>query len=159
MSERMQLLKEMAETFFGRTDRALQGLSAKEIEWRPVEESNNIRWILTHISQELNILLPRMIKGDAKYAPEGWSDDYSSSNPTLERLLVDIAAGKKAVLDGIANLTETDLDEEIDLGRGPRKRRAMILMYLSEIVHHEGQIAALRGIIARRRQKDPTFLT
>jgi len=159
VSERIQLLKDVADTIFGRADRAVQGLTAKEIEWRPVEESNNIRWILTHMSQELNVLLPRMIKGDAAYKPVGWPDDYANSNPSLEKLLADLATGKKAVLDGIVGLTAKDLDAEIDLGRGPRKRLTSLLTYLSEIVHHEGQVAALRGIITRRRQKDPKFLT
>ena len=66
--------------------------------------------------------------------------------------------GKTAVLSGIDALSPGDLDAEIDLGRGKRKRLLMILAYLLEAVHHEGQIAMFRGNIRRRREKDKTFL-
>ena len=158
MSEKKEMLKLVAENAFGRCDRAFKDLNEKEIEWRPVPESNNIRWILTHLSQQWNVGIPRMIKGDRNYKPVGWPDDYSKSNPTLQKLMSDLDNGKSAVLSGIDALSPVDLDAEIDLGRGPRKRLPMILMYLLEAVHHEGQVAMLRGNITRRREKDKTFL-
>jgi len=158
MSEKKAMLKTFAENAFGRCDRAFKGLTEKEIEWRPVPESNNIRWILTHLSQEWNIGLPRMIKGDASYKPAGWPDDYDKSNPSLQKLLSDLEKGKAAVLSGLDSLSPADLDAEIDLGRGKRPRLGMLVTYLLEAVHHEGQVAMLRGNITRRREKDKSFL-
>jgi hypothetical protein len=158
MSEIKQTLKTIAESGFGRCDRTFKDLTEKEIEWRPVPESNNIRWILTHLSEEWNIGLPRMIKGDPNYKPTGWPDNYANSNPSLQKLLSDLEKGKAAVLSGLDSLRPEDLDAEIDLGRGKRKRLPMLVTYLLEAVHHEGQIAALRGDITRRREKDKSFL-
>jgi len=158
MSEKKEMLKTVAENAFGRCDRVLKDMTEKEIEWRPVPESNNIRWILNHLSRQWNISIPRMIKGDPNYTPADWPDDYANSNPSLQKLMSDLEKGKAAVLSGIDALSPVDLDAEIDLGRGGRKRLLMILAYLLEAVHHEGQIAMFRGNIRRRREKDKTFL-
>jgi len=158
MSEKKEMLKIFAESVFGRCDQSFKNLNEKEIEWRPVPESNNIRWILTHLSQQWNVGIPRMIKGDPNYKPVGWPDDYTKSNPSLQKMMSDLEKGKAAVLSGLDALRPVDLDVEIDLGRGKRKRLSMLLTYLSEAVHHEGQVAMLRGNITRRREKDKTFL-
>jgi len=158
MSEKKEMLKTVAENTFGRCDRAFKDLTEKEIEWRPVPESNNIRWILIHLSWQWNVGIPRMIKGDPNYKPAGWPDDYAESNPSLQKLMSDLEKGKAAILSGIDDLSPVDLDAEIDLGRGKRKRLLMILGYLLEAVHHEGQVVMFRGNIRRRREKDKAFL-
>lgn len=158
MSERVETIKAFAEIFFSRCDRATKDLTEKEIEWRPVEESNNIRWILTHLSRQWNVGIPRILKGDPEYKPEGWPEDYAKSNPSLEKLMSDLGKGKTSILSGLEGLTAEDLDAEIPLWRGRRKRQVGLMMYLSEALHHEGQIAYLRGVIGRRRQKDEHFL-
>jgi hypothetical protein len=158
MSEKKDTLKFFAENAFARCDRAFKDITEKEIEWRPVQESNNIRWILTHLSTEWNVGLPRMIKGDAKYKPAGWPDDYDKINHHLPKLLSDLEKGKAAVLTGLDSLKSADLDANIDLGRGPRKRIEMLTIYLLEAVQHAGQIAMLKGNITRRREKEPNFL-
>ncbi len=73
-------------------------------------------------------------------------------------MLEDIDAGKKAVLEGIGKLSDADLEEEIPLWGGKRKRKTGLFAYLGEIVHHRGQIAYLRGTIKRLKEKDPKFL-
>jgi hypothetical protein len=158
MSERKDMIKFLAENAFGRCNRAFQDLTEKDIEWRPVPESNNMRWILTHLSIEWNVGLPRMIKGDAKYKPTGWPDDYDKVSHTLPKLLSDLETGKAAVLAGIESLKPADLDASVDLGRGPRKRIEMLTSYLLEAVQHSGQITMLKGNIKRRREKEPNFL-
>jgi len=158
MSERVDTLKFLAENAFARCFRSFQDLTEKEIEWRPVPESNNMRWILTHLSVEWNVGLQRMIKGDAKYKPAGWPDDYDKVSHPLPKLLSDLETGKAAVLSGIGSLKPADLDATVDLGRGPRKRMEMLTTYLMEAVQHSGQITMLRGNIKRRREKEPNFL-
>jgi hypothetical protein len=158
MSEKKDMLKFLAENAFARCDRAFKDITEKEIEWRPVPESNNMRWILTHLSAEWNVRLPRMIKGDTKYKPADWPDDYDKINHHLTKLLNDLEKGKTAVLAGLDLLKPADLDTSIDLGRGPRKRIDMLTAYLLEAVQHSGQIAMLKGNISRRREKEPNFL-
>jgi hypothetical protein len=70
----------------------------------------------------------------------------------------DLNKGKKHVLDGIASLTEEQLEEEIPLWGGTRKRKIGLFAYLGEIFHHRGQIAYIRGTIKRLKERDPEFL-
>ena len=159
MSEKVEMIRRFAEISFDRFDRAAKDLSEKEIDWRPMEEANSIRWILTHLSQEWNVGIPRILKGDPEYKPEGWPEDYvGTKSLSLEKILSDIGKGKDAVMEGLGKLSSADLEAEIPMWGGTRKRQFGVLMYLSEILHHEGQIIYLKGAIGRRRQTDDHFL-
>ena len=158
MSERVEMLKEYAEYVFNRFERSIEGLTEKELDWSPMDESNNTRWILNHLSRIVNVYSMMYIKGEPDYVPEGWPEDYAEKNHELEKLLGDIEKGKKAMLDGLDGLSSADLKAEI-IRRGTSRTRQMGLFgMLSEIVHHIGQIAYLRGTIKRHREKDPQFL-
>jgi hypothetical protein len=76
----------------------------------------------------------------------------------LEKLLGDIQNGKKVALDFIENLNSESLSEDIPLWGGTRKREFGIFAYIGEIISHRGQIAAIKGNIKRRREKDSSFL-
>jgi uncharacterized damage-inducible protein DinB len=158
MSERVNLLKEYSKFVFESLGETTKGLTEKEIDWRPVPESNNIRWILNHLARISNVSLQRIIKGSQEYMPKGWPADYADKTHPLETMIADIEKGGKAVLKGLGGLTSEDLDADIPLWRGTRKRQFALFAYLSELVHHRGQIAMLRGDIKRRREKEPNFL-
>ncbi len=158
MSEKGEVLKEMAEFAFDSIANISEGIAEKELDWRPVPESNNIRWILNHLARIANQSLPRIIKGDQSYVPEGWPEDYRDQTYTADKMLADIDAGKEVVLKGLKKLTSEDLEAEIPLWRGTRKRKVGVYAYIGELINHKGQIAALKGNIKRRREKDPEFL-
>ncbi len=160
MSERVRSIKTFAEMAFEGFERATKDLSEKEVDWRPVEEANSIRWILTHLSQEWNVGIPRILKGDPKYKPRDWPEDYvGNKSYSLKKIMGEIKKGKDTVTSGLRKLSPEDLEAEIPLWGGTRKREYGLLIYLSEIHHHVGQIAYLRGAIRRRRQTDKRFLT
>jgi len=161
MSEQVEWIKMVAETAFGRFDNAMKDLKEKEIEWRPVEEANSIKWILTHLSQEWNVGFPRLLKGDSNYKPVGWPDDYvGNKSYSMTKIMDDLNKGRETVITGLGNLKAAELDVDIPSWGGTmRKRGTMLALYISEIFHHEGQIAYIRGAINRRRQTDTHFLT
>lgn len=158
MSEKGEILKEQAEYIFGTIDRTVEGLTDKEMMWKPTEVSNSTEWILNHLARIVNLSLPRLIKGDPDYTPKGWPEDYRDKHYSLEKMLKDISEGKKAVFDGLGKLTSEQLEEEIPLWGGTRKRKIGLFAYLGELVHHKGQIAYLRGTMKRLKEKDPNFL-
>ena len=158
MDKDVKVLKGFVEFAFGSLERTSDGLTEAEAEWRPVPESNNVRWILNHLSQISNIALPRILKGDPDYTPEGWPEDYRDQTYGVEKLMGDIESGKKTVLEGFDSLKSEALYEEIPLWGGTRKRDFALYAYIGEIINHKGQIAALRGNIKRRREKDNDFL-
>ena len=159
MSEKVESIKTFAEMAFERLDWATEGLSKKEIDWRPMEETNSIRWILTHLSQQWNVGIPRILKADPEYKPAGWPEDYvGKSSYSFEKLMGDMKKGRSTVLNGLGKLTRSELEAEIPLWGGTKKRQYGLLLYLTEIFHHVGQIAYLRGAIKRRKQTDEHFL-
>jgi hypothetical protein len=158
MSERIITLTEYSEYVFERLDRILENLTEKEVDWRPTDESNDIRWILNHISRLLNVIIMIYIKGEPDFVPEGWPSDYNQHRYDLERYLSDIKKGKEKMLEALKSLTPKQLKGEVTRRGRTRTRQLGIFVMLSEIIHHAGQIAYLKGTINRRREKDPTFL-
>lgn len=159
MSGQVEFFKSLGETAFGRLERSTKELTKKEIDWRPMEEANSIRWILTHISRICNVGFPRIFKGDSTYTPKGWPEDYvGKTSYSLEKIMGDLEKGKDIVMCGLGELTQADLEADIPLWGGTRRRDFAVMAYLSEIIHHAGQIAYLKGAIGRRREKDSSFL-
>ena len=153
MSENQNLVTKFAEVAFERFYWAMKDLSIEEIDWRPMKETNSIKWILLHLSQQWNVGIHRILKGDPEYKPENWPKDYVDNDSySFERLLKDLEMGRSTLLNGLARLTPTELDAEIPLWGGRRKQQYGLLLYLSEIFHHVGQIASIRGTIKRKNQ-------
>ncbi len=155
---KIETLKAFANTAFGRYEMTMKDLKEADIEWKPVEEANNIKWILTHLSQQWNVGFQRTFRGDNGWKPAGWPDDYVGGKITYAKLSADLAKGKAGVLEGLGKLTEADLSVDVQSPSGPVKRFDRLMRQLSEVAHHEGQIAYIRGAITRKRQKDPKFL-
>ena len=160
MSEKVEMIKVFAKLAFERFDWAMKDLAKKEIDWRPMEETNSIKWILTHLSQQWNVGIYRILKGDPEYKPKDWPEDYvGNKSYSFNKIMGDIEKGKNNVMSALEELNQAELEAEIPLWGGTKKRQFGLLIYLSEIFHHAGQIAYIRGAIGRRRQTDKHFLT
>jgi hypothetical protein len=66
MSEKVEILKEFAEYAFNRFERTIEGLAEQELDWKPMEESNNMRWILNHLSRIVNVYAMMYIRGEGE---------------------------------------------------------------------------------------------
>ena len=58
---------------------------------------------------------------------------------------------RKKFYDGLSKLTDKQLDEEIESFVGKRTRENYLLLFASEILHHEGQIPANLGVEKRTK--------
>jgi hypothetical protein len=160
MSEKAALIKRFVEIAFERFDWAMKDLSEKEIDWRPLKETNSIRWILTHLSQQWNVGIHKILKGDPEYKPKDWAEDYIDNRSySLSKIMSDIEKGRADFINCLEELTLAELDAKIPLWGEKRRRQYGLLLYASEIFHHVGQIAYIRGAIKRREQTDDDFLT
>jgi hypothetical protein len=155
---KIELLKEFAEYAFNSVNRAWEGVSEKEADWKPLDESNNIKWIMNHLSRISNVSLPRLIKGDQSWLPKNWPENYRDMDLSLERLKKDFNKGKETTLQLLEGLQDSDLLKEITFWGSLRKRQEGLFAYIGELINHKGQIAMLRGNIKRRREKDQEFL-
>jgi len=152
MSERVDALKAFTQIGFERLERATKDLKEEQLDWKSCKEANTIRWILTHMSQELHVYLPRILSGDKEYKPKGWPEDYVG-NPSysLDKIIGDVEKGRDGLMKRLDKLTGKALAEEIDSWRGKRKREYYLMILISEIIHHEGQIAAILGVEKRMK--------
>jgi len=159
MTTQIDLLKEYTENTFNRIDRTLNGVEDKHLIWKPTEVSNNIGWQLNHMCSIANVVLPRIITGDQEYVPAGWPENYREISKSLDGYKADLASAKEAIMSKLAGLNDDELEKEIPLWRGRMvKRKTALFTYFGELVHHNGQIAYLKGTITRLAEKDANFI-
>ena len=158
MGDKSSILSEQLGYVIDSLDRHVENLGEKEYLYRLTPESNNIQWLLNHMSRIVNISIPRIVKGDSNYSPKGWPADYKDQAYGLEKMMKDIKAGRKAAVDGLGKLKDEQLEEEIPLWGGKQKRKTGVFAYIGEIYHHRGQLAFIRGTVKRLKEKDPNFL-
>ncbi len=70
---------------------------------------------------------------------------------SLEKIRGDIEKGKVKLLNNLDTLREDVLAEEMDWFYGKSTKQAYIMLMISEILHHEGQIAAILGVETRMK--------
>ncbi len=158
MSAKAEVLREAFEFAFSALERTLEGTDDKEYTYRLNEASNDIHSILNHLSRMTNLNIPRIIRGEPYHTPGDKPVEPDEPNQSLEKLLDDIDKGKEKVIEGVAGLSEEDLEEMVPLMAGPYPRKIGLYAYLGELFHHRGQIAFIRGTIRRLRERDPSFL-
>jgi hypothetical protein len=159
MSEKLETMRVFAEMAWDRFDNAMKELTEKEIDWRPVPEANNIRWILTHISWEWNVRVQQVLKSDPSYLPKNWPNDYTGNTTySLKNIMDDLNKGRTEGMNDLGKLKSADLDVDIPLWGGTKRRSFGLSNYISETIHHAGQIAYIRGAIKRWRQEETSFL-
>jgi uncharacterized damage-inducible protein DinB len=150
MSERIQTIKTYAQIGFDRLAEATHELKPEQLDWKSCSEANTIRWILTHLSEELHVYAPQFISGTAPR--RNWPKDYVGNTTfSLEKILADIETGKNDVMKSLEKLAPVKLDEEVDMWGTKQKRDYAIIMIMSEVLHHEGQIAAILGLEKRMK--------
>ena len=158
MGDKASILSEELGYVIDSLDRHVENLGEKEFMYKLTPESNNIQWLLNHMSRIVNISIPRIVKGDSNYSPKGWPADYKDQAYGLEKMMKDIKAGRKAAVDGLGKLKDEQLEEEIPLWGGKQKRKIGVFAYIGELYHHRGQLAFIRGTVKRLKEKDPNFL-
>ena len=150
MSEKIEMMKAFAQIGFSRLDRATKGLTEEQLDWKSCPEANTIRWNLTHLASEMFVFVPKIIKGDKEYKPEGWPDDYvGNESYSLEKIRGGLEKGKAKLMKKLGNLTVEVLAEEMDWFLGKQSKQAYLMIAIYEILHHEGQIAAILGVEKR----------
>lgn len=152
VSCKVEAIKAFAEVGFMRLGNATKDLKPEQLDWQSCKEANTIRWILTHLSSELNSFIPKIVKGDKNYEPKGWPKDYvGNKGYSLEKIMKDIEDGKKNVAKLLGGLKDEDLKKEMDWFYGKKPTEFYLMLAVSEIIHHEGQIAAILGVEKRMK--------
>lgn len=156
MSSKIEAMRIFTEFGLTRLEWDLRKLKKEALDWKLCPEANSVRWLLTHISMILNIYLPRAFTSDLEYLPEKWPKNYlDDKSLSKEKILKDIETGREKALSGFQELSSESLEEHIDWYIGDNKRETYLMILASEILHHEGQVAAIIGLIERIEGKPP----
>ena len=152
MSVKAKTMKAFAEVGFNRLERATKDLKEEQLDWKSCPEANTIRWIMTHINSELHTFIPKILKVDKDYVPEGWPSDYvGNTSYSLDKIMKDYNEGKAKVLENLGKVTDETLAKEMDWFYGKAPIENYLMLAISEILHHEGQIAAILGVEKRMK--------
>ena len=155
MSEAVRMLKAFTTLGFDRLERATKDLKEEQLDWKCCPEANTIRWVLTHIAEELHVFIPKILAGNKDYKPKGWPEDYTGNTSySLEKIMGDLESGRAKFLKSLDEIDADSLSEEIDWFYGKRPRESYLMLAISEIHHHEGQIAAILGLEKRMKGLD-----
>jgi len=150
MSVKVETIKMFAQAGFDRLVRSTKDLKKEQVDWKSVPEANTIRWILTHMSQAVNVTFPMILTG---VKPE-WPKDYTGNTTySLEKIIGDIEKGKIELMNMLSKMQDNDLNVEIEMYGGKRKRDIALIGQLGEFFHHEGQISAIIGLEKRIKNK------
>ncbi len=147
MTVKTKMIKDFAQIGFDRLGSSTKNLKPEQLDWKSCTQANTIRWILTHLSEELNMYLPKFL---GEEQPKDWPKDYvGNTKYKTEKIMADIEKGKRKLYAGLNKLTNEKLDESVEAFQGKKTREYYIMLMVSEIVHHEGQIAAILGVEKR----------
>jgi len=147
MNAQRDLLKRQSDYIFERIEGTVEGLTDVEAAWRPCQGSNDIKWILTHMARIGGILIQQVIQGTVK--PGGWDDDYEGQPHSLEGVIDDLGRAHGVISRGLDGTSDEELGIPVTIWGRETDRRSLLFHLLAELIHHNGQIAMLRGIYKR----------
>ncbi len=142
-----EILAEHADFLFNAVQENVSSITKEELSWKPIEESNSIHNILNHTVRIAYILIPKVIDGTVN--PEGWDDDYEETVHDYDKLLEDLGKAREKVVGGIREMSKEDLEDTIKLWGKDLMRKHLLFHLIREVVHHNGQIAMLKGMYKR----------
>ena len=140
---KMGTIKEFTQVGFNRINNATKDLTEEQLDWKSCSEANTIRNILGHLIGEWYGFIPKILAGDKDLEVKGYS---GAEGKSLEEIMGDLAEGQKHLLAELDKFKDEDLTKEMDWFRGKQPVGSYLMLGVSEILHHEGQIAAIRGI-------------
>jgi len=150
MYEKIETMKAFTQLGFDLLDQRTADLKESQLDWKYCSEANTIRWILTHLSYEMHVLILKVLKGKKDYKPEGLPDDYQgNAGYSLEKIKVDLETGKANMMKVLDKFTPEVLAEEMDWFLGVKPKETYLMIIIREIFSHEGQIAAILGVEKR----------
>ncbi|GAA4864750.1 mycothiol transferase [Actinomycetospora straminea] len=159
---------------FGRAQddahRAVDGLGAEELSWRPDDDANPIAWLVWHLTRVQDDHVADLAGSEQVWTAGGWArrfdlplDDASIGFGHTSEQVASVRVDDPALLTGyldavhertvtyLRTLSEADLDEVIDDAWDPPVTRGVrLISVVDDDIQHAGQAAYLAGLVRRR---------
>ena len=143
---KIDTIKEFAQLGFTRLDGALKDITEEQLDWKSCTEANTVRNIINHLIGEWYGFIPKIIAGDKDAEAAGYE---AKPDKSLGDLMKDYEKAKKDLMMKLDKVNDADLAKEMDWFMGKNTVGFYLMLGISEIIHHEGQIAAIRGVNKR----------
>jgi uncharacterized damage-inducible protein DinB len=149
MTVKTKMMKDFAQIGFDKLGSATKNLKPEQLDWKSCTQANTIRWILTHLSEDLNVGMCKFLGVDP---PKAWPKDYVGNEKyKMEKIMADLEKGHRKLNAGLNKLTNEKLVESVEAWAGKKSREYYLMLMVSEILHHEGQVAAILGVEKRMK--------
>lgn len=139
-------IKHFAGMSLNRLDNTTKNLSEEQLDWKSCSEANTVRNILGHLVGEWYGFIPKIVAGSKDAEVEGYAGTEGKS---LEQIKADYEAGKANLMKTLDGISDEDLAKEMEWFMGKQSTANYLMLGVSEILHHEGQIAAILGVEKR----------
>lgn len=147
-------------------DLAVEGMSEKDLAYRPDSKVNSVRFMLWHMSREEDYVISEFEEREQVWIDQGWhkrfgkpaDPEYTGYGftpeeagafeiPDLETVMDYQAAVRKKTVRFLRCCVDEDFDREMKREvAGFKTMGQQLTLLTSEIIQHTGQIAYLRGI-------------
>ena len=139
-------IKHFAGMSLNRLDNTTKNLSEEQLDWKSCSEANTVRNILGHLVGEWYGFIPKIAAGSKDAEVEGYAGTEGKS---LEQIKADYEAGKANLMKTLDGISDEGLAKEMEWFMGKQSTANYLMLGVSEILHHEGQIAAILGVEKR----------
>jgi len=139
-------MKHFASMSLNRLDNTTKNVTEEQLDWKSCSEANTVRNIWGHLISEWYGLMPKIAAGDKDAEVEGYA---GAEGKSLDEIKADYKAGKANLMKILDGISDEDLAKEMEWFYGKQKIANYVMLGISEILHHEGQIAAVLGVEKR----------
>ena len=139
-------IKHFATMSLNRLDNATKNVTEEQLDWKSCSEANTIRNILGHLIGEWYGFIPKIVAGSKDAEVAGYAGTEGKS---WDEIKADYEAGKANLMGILDGVSDEDLAKEMEWFMGKQSTAHYLMLGVSEILHHEGQIAAVLGVEKR----------
>jgi uncharacterized damage-inducible protein DinB len=139
-------MKHFATMSLNRLDNATKNITEEQLDWKSCSEANTIRNILGHLIGGWYGFIPKIAAGSKDAEVEGYAGTEGKS---VAEIKADIETGKAQLMKVLDGISDEDLAKEMEWFLGKQPKANYLMMGISEILHHEGQISAVLGVEKR----------
>jgi uncharacterized damage-inducible protein DinB len=143
---KIEYLKHFATMSLNRLGNATKNITEEQLDWKSCSEANTIRNILGHLIGEWYGFIPKIAAGNKDAEVEGYA---GTEGKNVAEIKADIEAGKTNLMKILDGISDEAIEKEMEWFMGKQKIAHYLMMGISEILHHEGQISAVLGVEKR----------
>jgi uncharacterized damage-inducible protein DinB len=163
MDEAIQLAIEMSEANWNNFKNDVKGLTADELNWRPLAQGNNINVLVRHVRGVEELFLSRLEHGEqSPYKDAASVQRLTDSIPhDFEQNMKELEDLHNRFISVLRSTTLAELRRKTFMtpfAQGPQPANALLLGEIGHLATHRGQIRTIRNLYRKARGEQGLFL-